>query len=184
MMKVTTRLFAMAFVAAVVGCGPDGNKANVELIQDMMEQPAVKAQDFMPENREKLGNFAPPKGTYAQNRDTYLYAGDVQGAIKNLKNPHAVDTQFLEAGKRHFNNYCMVCHGEKGMGDGPVASKFSLVKPPSLMSDKVRTMADGQLFHIISEGQGTMGHYSNHMPFLKDRWAVVSYVRKLQKDSK
>ena len=91
-----------------------------------------------------------------------------------------MNADMLKLGAKHFKNFCYVCHGEKGMGDGPVADKFQGVKPPSLMSDKVRGMKDGQIFHIITDGQGVMGTYINHMPFSKDRWAVVAYVRKLQ----
>ena len=65
-----------------------------------------------------------------------------------------------------------------------MASKFQGVKPPSLLSEKIRNTKDGGIFHIITEGQGVMGTYINHMPMSKDRWAVVAYVRKLQSENK
>lgn len=183
---ICVSLFTAVFVMGLSGCtaGDRHKQPNVEIIQDMMEQPALKAQDFKPSNRDQGAMRVPPEGTIAKNREVYLYTGDLEGAIANLNNPHEVTTQFLEVGKKNYMNYCFVCHGEFGKGDGPVGEKFQGVKPPPLISDKVRAMKDGQLFHIITEGQGVMGHYSNHMPFFKDRWAVVSYVRKLQKDSK
>ncbi len=176
-------LFASVFVFGLTGCGPSDGKPNVELIQDMMVQPANKAQDFLASNPEKSSQLVPPEGTAAVNREVYLYKGNPEGAEANLKMPE-VTADMVKLGEKHFKNYCLVCHGEKGAGDGPVASKFQGVKPPSLLSDKVRGMKDGGIYHIITDGQGVMGTYINHMPWSKDRWAVVSYVRKLQSDSK
>lgn len=177
-------LFAMVFLAGLTGCGPSGDKPNVELIQDMMEQPAIKTQGSDPHNRNKSAMRLPPEGTAAMNREVYLYKGDAMGAANNLKNPNALDNaEVLKLGEKHYKNYCFVCHGETGKGDGPVAPKFQGVKPPPLLTDKVRGMKDGQLFHIITEGQGVMGAYVTQMPFAKDRWAVVNYLRYLHKQN-
>ncbi len=175
-------LFAMVFLAGLTGCGASGDKPNVEIIQDMMEQPAVKTQGFNPHNRNQSGLRLPPEGTAAMNREVYLFKGDAAAAANNLKNPNALDNpEVLKLGEKHYKNYCFVCHGESGRGDGPVAPKFMGIKPPPLLSEKVRGMKDGQLFHIITDGQGVMGAYITQMPFAKDRWAVVNYVRHLQK---
>lgn len=176
-------IFASVFVFGLTGCGPSDGKPNVEIIQDMMVQPANKAQDFLASNPEKSSQLVPPEGTAAVNREVYLFKGNPEGAANSLKMPE-VTADMVKLGEKHFKNYCLVCHGEKGAGDGPVASKFQGVKPPSLLSEKVRGMKDGGIFHIISDGQGVMGTYINHMPWSKDRWAVVAYVRKLQSDSK
>lgn len=180
-------LFTVVFLVGLSGCSQPGphDQPNVEVIQDMMEQPAIKAQDFDPHDREKSGVRLPPEGTAAQNREVYLYKGKADEAAAKLVNPYGNPSdEIMALGKKHYNNYCFVCHGPTGMGDGPVAAKTMGVKIPSLMSDKVRGLRDGAIFHIISDGQGVMGTYINHMPFSKDRWAVVSYVRKLQKDNK
>ena len=167
----------------MVGCGPTKNKPNVELIQDMMEQPALKAQDFQPYDREKSSMLVPPKGSWPKNAKPYLYKGDPIGAGKNLVNPYAgsIDAEFLDQGRRHYNNYCLVCHGEAGKGNGPVAEKWKPVVIPSLVTDKIKNYQDGRIFHIITDGQGLMMPYINQMPKEVDRWAVVNYVRELQK---
>lgn len=163
------------------GCGPKGNKPNVEVIQGMMEQPALKAQDFHPYDREKSSMLVPPKGTWPKNREPYLYSQtQAELAGQKMKNPYPGDAELTQAGKIHFNNYCMVCHGEAGKGDGPVAEKWAPVVVPSLMTDKIRNYPDGRIFHIITTGQGLMGAYITQMPSSKDRWAVVNYVRQLQ----
>ena len=70
-----------------------------------------------------------------------------------------------------------------GKGDGPVASKM-IVRPPTLLSDKAKRLKDGQIFFIISKGQGLMGAYASQIPKHTDRWDVVNYVRQLQKGGK
>lgn len=182
-MFVCIGMFAAVFLMGLTGCS-DPTRPNVEVIQDMMVQPAIKAQDVDP-HTGKSGMRVPPEGTAAINREVYLYKGNPEMAAQKLSNPYATPSaEIIKLGEKHYKNFCMVCHGDVGKGDGPVADKFQGVKPPSLLTPKVRGMKDGQIFHIITEGQGVMGTYINHMPFSKDRWAVVSYVRKLQKESK
>lgn len=176
------KLLLFIAVGAFVACGPKGNKPNIEIIQDMMEQPALKAQDFHPHDREKSSMLEPPKGSWPKNRKPYLYKSPTEAGQK-LKNPYAQDDSkdFEQLGKIKYDNFCLVCHGETGKGDGPVADKFVGVKPPSLLTDKVKDYPDGRIFHIITAGQGVMGNYMAQLPEEKDRWAVVNYVRKLQK---
>lgn len=177
------KLLLTLAVFALAQCGPKKNEPNVDVIQDMMEQPALKAQDFHPYDREKSGMRVPPEGSWPKNVKPYLYKGQPILAGEKLLNPYKGDKteEFLKLGERHFKNFCLVCHGPQGMGDGPVAEKFQGVKPPSLMTDKVRAYSDGRIFHIITDGQGIMGSYIHQLPQEKDRWAVVNYIRSLQK---
>lgn len=183
-MKVIVQLFIvhLSLAALLVGCDGGPKKPNIEVIQDMMEQPALKAQDFEPHDREKSSMRVPPKGTWPKNVKPYLYKGDAVKAGQKLKNPFAGDKskEFIELGKVHFQNFCVVCHGKAGAGDGPVAAKFVGVKPPSLVTDKIKNFPDGRIFHIITDGQGIMGTYIHQLPKEKDRWAVVNYIRSLQ----
>ncbi len=109
-------LFVAVFLFGLTGCS-DKTKPNIEVIQDMMEQPALKAQDFMPDDREKSSMRVPPEGTLAVDREAAKYATDPEGAGKNLKMP-TVTPEFLALGERHYKNYCLLCHGEKGMVTG------------------------------------------------------------------
>ena len=168
----------------VLGCGAGKNKTNVELVQDMMDQINVKAQDWDPDSADFSTGMTPPEGTVAQNREHYKYKRDPLRAGRELKNPLANDfeVETLKLGKATYDVYCMVCHGESGKGDGTVAEKMS-VKPPSLLTDKVRNHPDGRIFHIITAGQGVMGQYASQIHDVKARWAIVNYVRTLQKKS-
>lgn len=179
------KVISLIAVLLLLGCTDDSSKPNIEVIQDMMEQPALKSQDFKGpdgENREKSGMLVPPEGTVPKGFSPYLYKGKPEEAGQKLVNPFKgnKDQAVMELGEKHFKNFCMVCHGEKSQGNGPVAEKFVGVKPPSLLSDKIRGYPDGRIFHIITDGQGIMGAYTYQMPKPEDRWAVVQYVRSLQ----
>jgi len=162
----------------LVACKHD--EPNVELIQDMMESPAVKAQDYDIKGPGGLANRIPPEGTVSIGHPPYKYVGKAEEAERNLVNP--IPGQELERGKILFETYCFVCHGVKADGHGPVAAKFS-VPVPALTSDKVKNFRDGRIFHIITDGQGVMSSYASQVKAEKDRWAIVNYVRRLQRGS-
>ena len=176
MKKYVYALLALTFV----GCNGGKNKTNVELIQNMMDQVSVKSQDWDPRDGDKSQMRMPPAGTVSQEKAPYKYAGDPMGAEQNLKNTLELTPENVARGQKYFNIYCGVCHGDQGAGNGPVAEKMA-VRPPTLLSDKVRNFRDGRLFHIITDGQGVMGSYASQIPDEKNRWAIVHYVRSLQK---
>ena len=188
-MMTQTFRFPLALVMAqlaLVACTkstPQLNKQpNVELIQDMMDQPALKPQDYHPGgNNDKPGVRLPPAGTVPVGFKPYPYKGNPQAAA-GVKNPLAGDLspKILEHGRMKFDTYCAVCHGYEAKGDGPVAPKMSL-KPPSLVSDKILKATDGTIYHIVSDGQGVMASYFFQLPDERDRWTIVNYVRSLQK---
>ncbi|MCS6837540.1 MAG: cytochrome c [Bdellovibrionaceae bacterium] len=182
------RIFIIVVLLAgpfLVGCGASGNKPNVELIQDMMDQPAVKAQKgdgFFGENRPS--SLLPPEHTRPRGvgKKAYQYKNQLDQALANLKNPFAGDgsVEVLLVGQKYYQTQCAVCHGDKGRGDGPLKSKYPM-PIPSLLSDRVKGMKDSHIFHIISSGQGVMGSYASHIPE-QQRWQVVNYIRKLQQE--
>ncbi len=165
---------------SIFSCGPSGNKPNVEIIQDMMEQPAIKAQkqdDFI---ENGISSRVPPENTQPVGKKPYAYAMDISKAMAELKNPleGQMSSEVLFVGQKYFNTNCMVCHGQKALGDGPIKPSYP-IPIPSLMSDKIRGWSDAQIFHVISAGQGLMGSYASHVPE-KYRWQLVNYVRHLQ----
>ena len=182
-----TLLFSVAVImVAGVACTKSepqlSKQPNVELVQDMMDQPALKAQDYEPSNPTKGSSRLPPEGTVPVGYTPYKYAGDAAQASAKLKNPFAGNTnvEILELGRRKYEIYCALCHGYSGAGDGTVAPKMAL-KPPTLLSDKVKGLTDGGIFHIITDGQGVMSSYAYQLVNENDRWAIVNYVRSLQK---
>lgn len=167
---------------ALTACGPSGGKANVEIIQDFMESPADKPQkydDFFKDAHTAAR--VPPDHTVPVGFKPYKWGTDVATAAKENKNPLAGDVSkdVMMTGQKSYETHCMVCHGMNGKGDGPVAVKMPL-KPPPLVSDKIKGWTDGNIYHVITMGQGVMGPYSVHVP-QSFRWQLVNYIRHLQK---
>ncbi len=179
---------AVVAVASLSSCGPRGNKPNVELIQDMMESPAIKAQSYDEEAPHHSGMRVPPEGTAPVGFEPYRYAADLEAAIKNLRNPMTGDMseETLKVGQKFYETNCALCHGFRG--EGGVAAQLSIsekmaLKPPAVVSDKVKAWPDAHLYHVITVGQGVMGPYASHIP-QKYRWQVVNYIRFLEKQAK
>ncbi len=175
-------LVALPIFGVLVGCTGGKNQTNIELIQDMMDQVSIKAQDWDPERPGMMANFYPPDHTVPKGFKPVPFKGDPIGANDKLKNPYEGDMSpdLLSLGKARYDIYCIVCHGPNLTGDGTVAPKM-LVRPPSLLSEKVRGYKDGRIFHVISFGQGTMGSYATQIHDHKQRWAIVNYIRSMQK---
>lgn len=162
-------------------CGGGVNRTDSELFHDMFQQKSIKAQ-----KGNTKGTFMriPPKNTRAINKKYYLYKNDIKGASKYLKNPfkNISPEELMLIGKRQYNKACIYCHGSLGDGYGAIANKM-IVKPPSLLSQKVINFSEGRIYHIIHEGQGLMGSYKKQVRSEKHRWALVYYIRTLQKQS-
>ena len=192
-MKITNKstvnllmIFAAGALAlsALTACS-DKSKPNIELIQDMHESPAIKAQEYDETSPNHSGMRVPPEGTQPVGFVPYRYATNVEAAAKN-KNPLAGDFSetTLKIGLKYYTTNCALCHGDNAEGGEKlsIGEKMAL-KPPSLFSTKIKSWTDGQVYHVISVGQGLMGPYASHIP-QKYRWQVVNYIRTLQKENK
>jgi hypothetical protein len=54
-----------------------------------------------------------------------------------------------------------------------------MLPPPSLKAERAVQMRDGQLFHVITRGQGNMASYAVQVR-PEDRWKAILHVRALQ----
>lgn len=177
-------IIALIALLGLVGC-QGGKQPNIELVQNMMEQQSIKAQEFDAASPQGRGMRTPPENTVPQGFTPYKWGADAVTAEKENKNPIAGESsqEVMMVGQKYYFTQCSVCHGESG--EGGVAAKsttaeFMALKPPSLLSDKVRGMNDARIYHIITMGQGVMGPHASHIP-AKYRWQVVNYIRSLQK---
>lgn len=171
----------------IVGCNIDKSKPNIELVQDMMESPAIKAQESDATSPNGIGMREPVPGTVPVGFVNENLS-DLTVAEKELKNPLAGDMSkdVLMAGQKFYFTNCGVCHGNKG--EGAVEAKLSIgefmpLKPPAVNNEKISGWTDAHIYFVISKGQGLMGPYASHIP-QKYRWQVVNYIRQLQKEAK
>jgi mono/diheme cytochrome c family protein len=90
-----------------------------------------------------------------------------------------VSDKLIERGRERYDIFCSVCHDKSGSGNG-VAKAFGLATVASLMDDRIKGQPDGQIFATITNGKNTMGAYGSNIA-VEDRWAIVAYLRVLQK---
>jgi mono/diheme cytochrome c family protein len=99
-----------------------------------------------------------------------------------VKNPVPATPENLAAAAQNFKDNCVLCHGEKGMGDGP-GGKAINVKPEDFTDSKLMSQeTDGSLFWKMTEGRGPMPAWKEDLSET-ERWQLVDYIRKLNKDA-
>lgn len=151
----------------------------IQYMPNMHRTDVVKAQRKAPFFEDQVGPRVPPTGTVARGIEYYEFKKeDVAGELPVRPNPVPITLENVKRGKLIYEQYCIVCHGPKGLGNGYVVPPYP--KVPSLQSEKILGLADSQIFHVISVGQNTMGAYGDYVR-TPDRWKLVHYIRALQK---
>jgi mono/diheme cytochrome c family protein len=96
-----------------------------------------------------------------------------------MHNPLQSDPANLAKGQERFATNCAPCHGEKGLGDGPVVHLLHR-KPANLLTGVSKNLPDGYIYGYIRNGGIAMPAYDDAMSS-DERWQVVLYVRDLQR---
>ena len=121
---------------------------------------------------------------YLRENDEYWRGQDASGKkVDAIPEQVTVDQKFLERGQGRYNIYCTPCHGIAGYGNGTVQMKAGkALNVPSYHLDYMRSYPAGYIYDVISNGSasGIMMGYKHQIPTL-DRWAIVAYVRALQR---
>ncbi len=74
-----------------------------------------------------------------------------------------------------------MCHGLAGDGQGIIMTGgYGYVPAPTFHSEMVRAQADGYLYNALTYGVRSMPGYGTQIP-VEDRWAIVAYIRALQR---
>lgn len=93
--------------------------------------------------------------------------------------PVPITPELLATGKKNYDIFCGVCHGDTGVGDGIVVRR-GFPAPPSYHIDRLRRAPVGHVYDVITNGYGVMYSYSDRITAPEDRWAVAAYVKTLQ----
>ena len=161
----------------------------LEFFNGMALQPKAKAQGMYGRNYGKellIDAFLPVEGTIHRDytgHPAQLSGNDevtIQLAGAMLKNPMDPTLEVLQRGQKLFNIYCIVCHGQEGLGNGSVVGPGRFPAPASLHSNVVKVYRDGSIYQVITNGKNMMPGYADKL-VPTDRWAVVHYVRALQR---
>ena len=149
--------------------------------QDMHDQPKYKPyakSDFFADQRSARPLL---DGTIARGHlrdDTALYTGKADGKPVDTF-PFAVSAAVMARGQERFDIFCSPCHGRTGAGDGMIVQR-GYRKPPTFHQDRLRQAAPGYTFDVITNGFGAMPDYAQQIP-VRDRWAIVAYIKALQR---
>jgi mono/diheme cytochrome c family protein len=92
--------------------------------------------------------------------------------------PIPITLEVLDRGKERYTIYCALCHDPLGTGRGKIVER-GYTQPPSYHIDRLRAAPVGHFFDVITNGYGSMPDYKAQVP-VRDRWAIVAYVRALQ----
>jgi len=95
-------------------------------------------------------------------------------------NPVTADEVSIARGRQLYAINCGPCHGENGMGNGPVASFLKERQPADLTNPVVESLSDGAIFLTVSIGKAPFMPPLNENLTVRERWDVVNYVRVLQ----
>ncbi len=149
--------------------------------QKMSNQPKYQPLEASPFFDDGRASRPPIPGTVARghaNVDEAFYTGRLGGELLR-KLPIHVDRQLLLRGRERYNIYCTPCHDQVGNGQGMVVQR-GFPRPPSFHEKRLREEVPvGHFFEVITMGFGKMASYAGQVP-VRDRWAIVSYIRALQ----
>lgn len=188
--KWTLLAAAAAILVGSAGCvevglpaGDDQTHAPIWPIFGMHDDPAFEDQQRQEtgSNEQPEGmRYPPPKTISRTHRETAATA-DSESA-ESLENPVPITEDTLEYGRVTYKKTCTPCHGEFGMGKGPIAEAFGRydVQVPPVANRRVQGFSDARIYRTISHGVGNMWSYKSQLKPM-ERWAVVNYVRALQR---
>ncbi len=164
----------------------------IHIFLDMDVQSHFKPQETNPMFADNRAMRPQVPGTIALGElkaDQHLYRGKIDGEFADTF-PMDVTMELLERGKQRYDIYCAVCHGATGFGDGIINKRAELlaesgagsawITPSDYSSGDVPGRSVGHLYNTITNGLRTMPAYGSQIP-TEDRWAIVAYVKALQR---
>jgi mono/diheme cytochrome c family protein len=132
-------------------------------------------------------NAMPVEGTIARGDTLMVYPNKNDSAgyanSKNFVNPlPALNPVQMKEAARLYLIYCGICHGEKLDGNGPLfkggEGPFPSA-PKNFMTDEMKTMAEGTMFHSVTYGKNMMGSYASQLS-TEQRWMIIHYIKEKQ----
>jgi len=192
-------LLVVGVVAVLAIAGRRGSPSRrppVEVFPDMDRQLKLRPQQpsgfFANEHSSQLpvagtvarGQAVPtPTGTVFAFATAPVNTGRVPGTTNFIEtNPLPVTPARLRRGQERFTIHCAPCHGGQGDASG-VTRKLGMAVVANLHEPRLVEMPDGELFNIITHGKPPtflMPSYAGPVA-VEDRWAIIAYVRALQR---
>lgn len=178
-MRIVTLLLLAILMSACRG--QPSEEQQIYTQYNMYWQDRFDSQQENPFFADRRGDREPVEGTVSRGNlriDNVFYEGLDDEGNYVTEIPVDVDRAFVKRGQEQYEIFCQTCHG--GLGDGQgIIREYGLIAP-SFHTDFSRGMPEGEFFEVITDGIRTMGAYG-HKIAPEDRWAIVSYIRALQR---
>jgi mono/diheme cytochrome c family protein len=160
----------------------------MQVIPDMDKQPKYTTQSMNPlfADTRAMRPIVPGTVERGATKENERFRLGTENGRWVTAIPVPVTDALMRRGQERFNIYCSPCHGLAGAGDGIVAHRADALQegtwtPPSSLHDpNVRARSDGHLFNTITNGIRNMPAYGPQI-HEGDRWAIVAYIRALQR---
>ncbi len=178
-------IIALLVGGVLAGCrGMESGEPPVHPNPNMDWQPRYEEQESNPLFADGKAMRTPPSGTVARGllkADSRFYAGRTEAGEYVERVPMPVTRALLERGQERYNIYCAVCHGKAGDGNGIIMTgNYGYTPASTYHSERLRNVTDGYLYDVIANGIRNMPGYAQQIP-VSDRWAIVTYIRALQR---
>ena len=179
--QFSTALLVLS-IGVLSACSSIQRNPPIMIFWDMKRQAKFRTEGetgLFPDGR----NTRPaPEDTVARGQlfEPTAYNTGMDGAMYVGKSPVPVTPELLHQGQARFNVYCAPCHDGIGDGHGIVPNRVPTWQPANLTEQRVVELADGDIFNVISNGRRTMPAYKYQI-VTADRWAIIAYVRALQR---
>ena len=182
--RLAAILILAALLTVVAGCFRErpSEKPPIHMVPDMDNQPKYKAQEENKFFEDGSAMRKPVPGTVARGElreDALYYTGIDESGDTVMTSSVPIDMQLLKRGRERYDIFCSPCHGRTGDGQGIMLSR-GYVPPPTFHSDRLRDLPDGYIFDVLTNGVRNMPSYRQQIP-VKDRWAIIAYLRALQR---
>jgi mono/diheme cytochrome c family protein len=186
-----TLAFTRSFLAAtavlgivgLTGCSGPQRTPPIQVWPDMRMQPRFEAQATSGLFTDGRASRRRPDGVVARGHlweDNVTNTGFEANGQYVGKMPVEITPELLAEGEWRFNTYCSPCHDRTGLGNGMVPQHAQSLKPANLTEDRLVQAADGDIFNTVTFGRRTMPPYgAQNRP--AERWAIIAYVRVLQR---
>lgn len=119
-----------------------------------------------------------PQLAFSEGYTDYAMTGKM-GANWGTGLPVPITPELMMRGQQRFNINCSPCHGYTAAGNG-IVKQYGLATVVSLQDERIRNMADGEIFNTITNGKNTMMSYGPNVT-VADRWAIIAYLRALER---
>jgi mono/diheme cytochrome c family protein len=181
-------VFALGFLALLALealLRPHPGERNYEAFTEMVYSAANETMSRSSALPGRMTQQPLVAGVVVRGATPFHYGSGPEEAVRagrELTNPFADDAGARARGAEVYGIFCVVCHAGDGSGQGSVVQR-GMLPPPSMQGARALAMTDGEMFHVLTMGQGNMASYAAQVS-ADDRWSVILHVRTLQEEAR